>query len=113
MQYLGLIKRPSMLQLGRYPRFAPENLAANAAKVARVAALAEERGVTAAQLSLAWVQSQGVDVVPIPVSGIMKQSCTTFASSDLVDSMYSQPARGNGPRSVGLTAACWNNAGHY
>lgn len=50
----------------RYPRFAPENLAANAAKVAKLAALAAERGVTAAQLSLAWVQSQGVDVVPIP-----------------------------------------------
>lgn len=55
-----------MLSCDRYPRFAPENLAANAEKVAKVAALAADRGVTAAQLSLAWVQSQGIDVVPIP-----------------------------------------------
>ncbi len=34
--------------------------------VERVRALAEEKGVTAAQLALAWVQHQGEDVVPIP-----------------------------------------------
>jgi len=54
-------KRPE-----RYPRFRPENIAANAKLVADVGKLGEERGLTAAQLSLAWVASQGDDVVPIP-----------------------------------------------
>ena len=54
------------LRPSRYPRFAPENLEANAALVRDVGRLAGERGVTPAQLSLAWVASQGDDVVPIP-----------------------------------------------
>lgn len=67
------------IQHRRYPRFAPENLAANAAKVGKVAAIAAERGVTAAQLSLAWVQSQGVDVVPIPVRNMLAHGgCERF-----------------------------------
>lgn len=48
------------------PRFQDENLAANVSLVERVEALAKEKGVTAAQLSLAWVMAQGADVVPIP-----------------------------------------------
>ena len=36
------------------------------ALVERVEALAAEKGVTAAQLSLAWVLAQGKDIVPIP-----------------------------------------------
>ena len=34
--------------------------------MARVRELAAEKGVTAAQLALAWVHAQGDDVVPIP-----------------------------------------------
>eukprot|EP01045_Picozoa_sp_COSAG04_P034107 COSAG04_NODE_7330_length_1146_cov_1.297994_2_plen_98_part_00 len=37
-----------------------------AGRAAKVGKLAEERGVTASQLSLAWVTSQGEDVVAIP-----------------------------------------------
>jgi aryl-alcohol dehydrogenase-like predicted oxidoreductase len=48
------------------PRFAEANLASNLDMVARLRSLAEERGVTAGQLALAWVQHQGDDVVPIP-----------------------------------------------
>lgn len=47
------------------PRFSEENLAANRAVVARVQSLAEAKGVTPAQLALAWVLAQGHDVVPI------------------------------------------------
>ena len=50
----------------RLPRFAGENLSRNAELAARVTELAEEKGCTAAQLALAWVQAQGDDVVPIP-----------------------------------------------
>ena len=48
------------------PRFAAENFDRNLAIVDKLNSLAAERGVTAGQLALAWVQSQGEDVVPIP-----------------------------------------------
>ncbi|MFD9896111.1 aldo/keto reductase [Amycolatopsis sp. NPDC059027] len=48
------------------PRFADENLDRNLAIVDALRALAEKKGVTAGQLALAWVQSRGNDVVPIP-----------------------------------------------
>jgi aryl-alcohol dehydrogenase-like predicted oxidoreductase len=48
------------------PRFAEGNLERNLAIVEALRALAAEKGVTAGQLALAWVQSQGEDVVPIP-----------------------------------------------
>ncbi|WP_018682427.1 aldo/keto reductase [Actinokineospora enzanensis] len=48
------------------PRFEGENLEKNLAIVAALRALAEQRGVTAGQLALAWVQHRGADVAPIP-----------------------------------------------
>jgi aryl-alcohol dehydrogenase-like predicted oxidoreductase len=50
----------------RGPRFQEENLRRNLALVAEVEQLAAEKGVTPAQLALAWVLSRGDDVVPIP-----------------------------------------------
>jgi aryl-alcohol dehydrogenase-like predicted oxidoreductase len=48
------------------PRFTGANLEANLKLAAKVAAIAEAKGVTPAQLALAWVLAQGDDVVPIP-----------------------------------------------
>ncbi|KFU83214.1 Predicted oxidoreductase [Amycolatopsis lurida] len=48
------------------PRFAEGNFERNMAIVDALRALAEQKGVTAGQLALAWVQAQGDDVVPIP-----------------------------------------------
>lgn len=48
------------------PRFADDNIDRNLAVVAELRAMAEEKGVTAGQLALAWVQTRGDDVVPIP-----------------------------------------------
>ncbi|HEU5420661.1 MAG TPA: aldo/keto reductase [Streptosporangiaceae bacterium] len=48
------------------PRMRGANLDANQAIVERIQALAAARGVTAAQLALAWVHHQGADIVPIP-----------------------------------------------
>ena len=48
------------------PRFEGANFDTNRALVDALVALASERGVSAAQLALAWVQNQGADVVPIP-----------------------------------------------
>ena len=49
-----------------YPRTSGENLERNRRIVARLGEIAEERGITKAQLALAWVLAQGDDVVPIP-----------------------------------------------
>ncbi len=48
------------------PRFETGNLQQNLRLVARVEEIAEERGVTPAQLALAWVLHRGDDIVPIP-----------------------------------------------
>jgi aryl-alcohol dehydrogenase-like predicted oxidoreductase len=48
------------------PRFQGENFTRNLDLVERVQEIAAEKGCTPAQLALAWVLSQGDDVVPIP-----------------------------------------------
>lgn len=48
------------------PRFADDNLAANARLLDTLARMAAERGVTTAQLALAWVLHRGDFIVPIP-----------------------------------------------
>ncbi|MDP3747093.1 MAG: aldo/keto reductase [Phenylobacterium sp.] len=48
------------------PRFQGENFKANLAVVEAVARLAASKGVTSAQLALAWVLAQGEHIVPIP-----------------------------------------------
>ncbi|QCX28011.1 aldo/keto reductase [Nocardioides jishulii] len=48
------------------PRFAPENLQANAALVQHVEALASSRGVTPGQVALAWLLLQQPWIAPIP-----------------------------------------------
>jgi aryl-alcohol dehydrogenase-like predicted oxidoreductase len=48
------------------PRFQGDNFARNLELVKRVEAMAKEKGCTPAQLALAWVLTQGEDVIPIP-----------------------------------------------
>jgi aryl-alcohol dehydrogenase-like predicted oxidoreductase len=48
------------------PRFMGENFQKNIDLVTAVTAIATDRGVTAAQLALAWVLAQGPHLVPIP-----------------------------------------------
>jgi len=47
------------------PRFQGGNLDANLALVERMRALAQEMNVTVAQLAIAWVAAQGLDIVPL------------------------------------------------
>jgi aryl-alcohol dehydrogenase-like predicted oxidoreductase len=49
-----------------HPRFYEENLQRNLAIADRIRDMAEEKGLTPAQLALAWVLAQGSDVAPIP-----------------------------------------------
>jgi aryl-alcohol dehydrogenase-like predicted oxidoreductase len=48
------------------PRFQAENMAANAAVLEALETIAAAKGVTTAQLALAWVLGQGDFIVPIP-----------------------------------------------
>jgi aryl-alcohol dehydrogenase-like predicted oxidoreductase len=50
----------------RNPRFAGDNFAANRRIAEKVRAIAAEKGITPAQLALAWVLAQVGDLVPIP-----------------------------------------------
>ncbi len=49
-----------------HPRFQGENLAKNLKLLERVETIAREKDCTPVQLALAWVLTQGKDVVPIP-----------------------------------------------
>src|SRR5690606_10071773 len=66
----GAFKRFEDLPEGDYrrtsPRFQGDNFARNLDLVRHVEAMAREKGVTPAQLALAWVLARGEDVVPIP-----------------------------------------------
>jgi aryl-alcohol dehydrogenase-like predicted oxidoreductase len=48
------------------PRFQGDNFNRNLALVRQIEEMAEAKGCTASQLALAWVLSQGPDIVPIP-----------------------------------------------
>ena len=48
------------------PRFKPENMAKNVALLEKLQHMAASKGVTIAQLALAWVHAQGADIFPIP-----------------------------------------------
>jgi aryl-alcohol dehydrogenase-like predicted oxidoreductase len=66
----GRFKSPDELDPGDFrrngPRFTGTNLEHNLQLVAKLEALAADKGCTAGQLALAWVLAQGDDIVPIP-----------------------------------------------
>ncbi|HCU93721.1 MAG TPA: aldo/keto reductase [Actinobacteria bacterium] len=49
----------------RFPRFREQNVARNLALVGALERLAQERGVTTAQLAIAWVLARGADIIPL------------------------------------------------
>jgi aryl-alcohol dehydrogenase-like predicted oxidoreductase len=49
----------------RFPRFRGENHARNLELLAQLETIADGRGVTAAQLAIAWVASRGEDIIPL------------------------------------------------
>ena len=49
----------------RFPRFRGENHERNLELLASLEAIADEKGVTAAQLAIAWVASRGRDIIPL------------------------------------------------
>ena len=65
----GKLRNPEKLDAGDYrrssPRFQSENIKRNAELADRIEKIAGEKNCTAAQLALAWVLAQGIDIVPI------------------------------------------------
>ena len=64
------------------PRLKPENWQHNLALIDQFAAIAEARGVTPAQLALAWVLSRGDHIVAIPGTGRMEKMEENIARWD-------------------------------
>jgi aryl-alcohol dehydrogenase-like predicted oxidoreductase len=83
----GRFKSPEELDEGDFrrqgPRFTGENLQANLQIAAKVAEIAEEKGITPAQLALAWVLAQGDELVPIPGTKRRKYLEENAAAADV------------------------------
>ena len=66
----GAYKSPSDFEEGDFrkvaPRFSEENFPKNLKLVDGIQAIAQRKGCTPGQLTLAWLLAQGDDIVPIP-----------------------------------------------
>jgi aryl-alcohol dehydrogenase-like predicted oxidoreductase len=67
----------------RGPRFTGDNLAANLQLAAKIAEIAATKGITPAQLAIAWVLAQGDDLVPIPGTKRRKYLEENAAAADV------------------------------
>lgn len=66
------------------PRFQGENFQKNLDLVEAVSAIAADKGVTPAQLALAWVLAQGENLVPIPGTRRIRTLEENMAAADIV-----------------------------
>jgi aryl-alcohol dehydrogenase-like predicted oxidoreductase len=66
-----------------HPRFQGENFQRNLELVERVKEIADEKGVTAGQLALAWVLAQGEDIVPIPGTTTVRHLEENVAAAEI------------------------------
>ncbi|MER8596198.1 aldo/keto reductase [Mesorhizobium sp. M1182] len=84
----GTIDKPDVLGADDWrrglPRFQADAMAANAAVVAVLEKMAAGKGVTPAQLALAWVLHQGDFIVPIPGARKMRHLQQNTAAADVV-----------------------------
>jgi len=66
----GTLRSPKDFEEGDFrkfaPRFSEENFDKNLELVDHIGAIAKKKGVTASQLTLAWILAQGDDFIPIP-----------------------------------------------
>ncbi|KAH9991960.1 aldo/keto reductase [Russula compacta] len=69
--------------LRQFSRFQKDNFNHNLALVSALEAIAAKKGITAAQLSIAWVASLGPKVVPIPGSSNVKRTLENCAAGDI------------------------------
>ncbi len=72
----------------RFPRFRAENHARNLELLAALEAIAEQKGVTAAQLAIAWVASRGDDIIPLIGTKRRDRLAEALRALDLTLSAY-------------------------
>jgi aryl-alcohol dehydrogenase-like predicted oxidoreductase len=84
----GEIRKPEDLDSGDWrltnPRFQGENFDKNLKLVEKVEEIAQNKGVTASQLALAWVLAQGENIVPIPGTKRVKYIEQNAAAVDII-----------------------------
>jgi aryl-alcohol dehydrogenase-like predicted oxidoreductase len=85
-----------------HPRFSGEAFEKNLALVAKLEGIAAHKGVTVAQLALAWVLSRGEDVVPIPGTKRRKWLRENIAASSITLSV-DDAVMGERYHAVGMT----------
>ncbi|KIJ27105.1 hypothetical protein M422DRAFT_271788 [Sphaerobolus stellatus SS14] len=66
-----------------HPRFQEENFVKNLHVVEKIQAIADKKGVTPAQLCLAWVAAQGEDIIPIPGTKSISRLEENWKSRDI------------------------------
>ena len=68
----------------RVPRFSPENLDQNARLLAGLEKIAQAKGITLAQLSLAWILHRGQNFVPIPGTRQIRHLEENLAAAEII-----------------------------
>lgn len=83
----GQIKSPADLPAGdirqNFTRFSDEIMQHNMAIVNALVAIAEKKGITPAQLSIAWVKQLGENVLPLPGSSQASRTLENLAAGDI------------------------------
>lgn len=83
----GAYKSPADFEEGdfrsRAPRFSEENFPKNLKLVEELKKIAQKKGCTPGQLTLAWLLAQGEDVVPIPGTTKIKYLEENIAALDV------------------------------
>jgi aryl-alcohol dehydrogenase-like predicted oxidoreductase len=85
----GLLSTASAREIGandprtRFPRFRAENLPRNMELLAALEKIADSRGVTTAQLAIAWVASRGADIIPLIGTKRRDRLAEALAAADL------------------------------
>ncbi|MDL9937512.1 aldo/keto reductase [Gordonia sp. ABSL1-1] len=91
---------------GHHPRFADDVFDTNQALAAEVTSLAGDLGVRPGQVALAWLLSQGSDVVPIPGTRTLKylrenvEATSVVLESDHLERLGRIAAQVTGERSI-------------
>jgi len=98
---------------GRYEWWLPGNYEKNFAIVEKLTAIAESKGASLSQLSLAWLLTRGQHIVPIPGSRSAKRVEQNIAAADLAltpaDLDAVDAAIGEGPYGAGSSdTSSWN-----
>ena len=85
--FSGTLRSPDDFEEGDYrktaPRYSAENFPKNLKLVDQLSAVANEKGITPTQLTLAWLMAQGEDIFPIPGTTKLERLKENIGSLDV------------------------------